>query len=80
MIHDNCPYDYCQVDNNSQAFKLEFPDDQCAFNRSGILCGACQENLSQVLGTSRRRMCSNIYLIAVVPSIILAGLIYLYVS
>lgn len=78
VIYENCPYDYCQVDNNSQSFKLEFPDDQCAFNRSGILCGACQENFSQVLGTSRCRKCSNIYLIAVIPSIILVGLLLIW--
>ena len=78
VIHDNCPYDYCQVEHNSLSFKLEFPDDQCAFKRSGILCGACQRNFSQVLGTSRCKKCSNIYLVAVIPSIILAGLILIW--
>ena len=78
MIHDNCPYDYCQVKNNTLSFKLELPDDQCAFNRSGILCGACQENFSQVLGTSRCKKCSNTYLIAVIPSIILAGFLLVW--
>ena len=78
VIHDNCPYDYCQVKNNILSFKLELPDDQCAFNRSGILCGACQENFSQVLGTSRCKKCSNTYLIAVIPSIILAGFLLVW--
>ena len=78
VIHDNCPYDYCRGENNSLSFKLEFPDDQCAFNRSGILCGACQETFSQVLGTSRCRKCSNIYLIIVIPCIILVGLLLVW--
>ena len=28
---------------------LEDPDEQCSFNRSGILCGACQTHFSHVL-------------------------------
>ena len=54
IIHDFCPYDYCkQLADEKLSFHLESPDDQCAFNRSGILRGACQENLSQVFGTSK---------------------------
>ena len=59
----------------SLSFQLEFPDDQCAFNRSGILCGACQRNLSQVLGTSRCKECSNIMVLALAPGVILAGIL-----
>ena len=61
IIHDFCPYDYCkQLDDNERlSFLLESPDDQCAFNRSGVMCGACQQNLSQVFGTSKCRKCSN---------------------
>ena len=29
IIHDNCPYDYCQTDVSSVIFNLETPDDQC---------------------------------------------------
>ena len=38
IIHDFCPYDYCiQLANNETlSFHLESPDDQCAFNRSGV--------------------------------------------
>ena len=70
IIHNHCPYDYCKADSNSLTFHLETPDDQCAFSRSGMLCRACQANLSQVLGTSRCRECSNIMLIAVIPAAI----------
>ena len=77
IIHDFCPYDYCiQLDDNETlSFHLESPDDQCAFNRSGVLCGACHENLSQVFGTSRCRKCSNLMIIALLPGILMAGLL-----
>ena len=75
IIHNHCPYDYCRTDSNSLTFHLETPDDQCAFNRSGVLCGACQANLSQVLGTSKCRECSNIMLIAVIPATVLLGIL-----
>ena len=77
IIHDFCPYDYCiQLDDNETlSFHLESPDEQCAFNRSGVLCGACQENLSQVFGTSRCRKCSNLMIIALLPGILMAGVL-----
>ena len=55
---------------------MESPDDQCAFNHSEVLCGSCARNFSQVFGTSRCRKCSNIYILALSPSIILAGLMF----
>ena len=74
VIHDHCPYDYCRTDNDSLSFHLELPDDQCALNHSGILCGACKLNFSLVLGTSNCKDCSkNMLFLAIVPSIILAG-------
>ena len=74
IIYDQCPYDYCQT-QNPLSFHLEFPDDQCAFNRSGVLCGACQTNFSHVLGTSRCLKCSNLPLFAVIPGVLFAGVI-----
>ena len=76
IIHDHCPLDYClSPGNNSLSLNLESPDDQCAFNRSGVLCGTCTTNLSQVFGTSRCRKCSNTYILALFPAILLAGLV-----
>ena len=64
VIHQHCPYDYC----NSFALSLDLssPDDQCNYKRSGTLCGACQQGLSQVLGTSRCKKCSNLWLLLIV--------------
>ena len=75
VIHDHCPYDYCRAVKNSLSFNLEFPDEQCAYNRSGVLCGACRMNLSQVLGTSVCRKCSNIYVLVLLPSFLSLGIL-----
>ena len=75
VVHDQCPYDYCRSDTDSFSFHLEFPDEQCAFNRSGVLCGACQHNFSQILGTSKCTNCSNIMLLAIFPGVFLAGIL-----
>ena len=75
IVHDQCPYDYCRTDSASLSFHLEFPDDQCAFNRSGFLCGQCQLGLSQVLGTSRCANCSSIMFLAVIPGSMIAGIV-----
>jgi len=52
-------------------------DEQCAFNRTGILCGACPEGLSVVLGSSRCLTCSNFYLVLLIP-FALAGLLLVF--
>jgi len=46
---------------------LEYPDEQCEYNRSGVLCGACQNHFSLALGTSRCLPCSNMYLLLALP-------------
>ena len=60
IFHQNCPYDYCTAMDDD--INLNYPDVQCAFNRTGILCGSCQPNLSLALGTSQCQQCSNDYL------------------
>ena len=60
FVHDNCPFDYCKP--NELPIHLNNSDKQCAFNRSGILCGACKSGLSLALGTSRCLQCSNKHL------------------
>ena len=57
VVHTNCPFDYCKPKDN--AISLYEQDQQCAFNRSGVLCGACQPGLSLALGTSQCMQCSN---------------------
>ena len=64
-VSHHCPYDYCKTYELS--LKLSTPDDQCAFDRSGILCGTCQPGQSQVLGTSNCKKCSNTWLTLLLP-------------
>ena len=70
IIHNNCPFDYCK--HETIALQLNDADVQCAFSRSGILCGACPPGLSLALGSSRCLECSNRY-VALLIAFIVAG-------
>ena len=59
-VHKHCPFDYCIPKDND--INLEHPDEQCDFNRSGVLCGQCRQGFSTVLGSNRCRKCENKYL------------------
>ena len=74
IAHQYCPFDYCRTDEESLLVSLEHQDEQCAFNRSGVLCGGCQTNFSRVLGSSKCKKCSNLMLL-ILPAILLAGLL-----
>ena len=65
ILNPLCPFDYCV----SQAvnFSLNNTDMQCAYNRSGLLCGACKEGYSRVLGTSHCKQCTNNHLALLIP-------------
>ena len=71
IVHEHCPLGYCKP--GSFNIDLERPDAQCAFHRSGFLCGGCQVGYSQVLGSSVCTQCSNWSVLLVVP-FALAGL------
>ena len=56
VIHQNCPFDYCQPQTQSVTINFNLPngaDSQCAYDRTGVLCGACKEDLSLSLASSR---------------------------
>ena len=65
VIHPNCPFHYCKSEDTN--LSLGNQDEQCAFNHSGVLCGACQQGLSLALGTSQCLKCSNVYLLLLIP-------------
>ena len=73
LVHEHCPFDYCKP--YSLNLSLENPDEQCAFHRSGILCGTCQHNLSHILGSSNCKECSSLWLVLFIPAFIAAGII-----
>ena len=53
---------------------LTIPDTQCQFNRSGVLCGKCQQDFSTIFASPQCHRCSSIYLLLIVP-ITIAGLL-----
>ena len=57
ILHRHCPFDYCV--NDTVVFTLNDTDTQCAHNRSGYLCGQCNDNYSLGLGTFQCMECTN---------------------
>ena len=67
ILYRSCPPDYCKTyDINISFTDL---DNQCAFDHSGLLCGSCG-NYSLILGDSRCRECSNMFLLLLVAFIV----------
>ena len=64
-VSKQCPFDYCLP--YTSRLNLLNPNSQCQFNRSGMLCGQCQNGLSSVFGSSQCKHCSNAYLLIVIP-------------
>lgn len=65
ILYPNCPFDYCTWP--SVGVRPTFPDTQCNYNRSMVLCGSCVTNTSLLLGSSECSYCSNIYLFLLIP-------------
>ena len=68
------PFHYCKSETVSLSFNLNTTNDQCQYDRSGVLCGGCQSGFSLVLGSSKCRQCQNTYLLLLL-SIIAAGVV-----
>ena len=68
----HCPFHYCLP--HSSHLNLSTPNSQCQFNRSGVLCGHCQNGLSTVVSSSYCHHCKSIYLLLIIP-IVIAGAI-----
>ena len=75
IVHNHCPFDYCKVSDSPMKLDLDNPDEQCAFNRSGILCGGCKNKFSSVLGTSRCRECKKPWIALIIPLMAIAGIV-----
>ena len=71
-FQDPCPFDYCTGNKTINVLDL---DSQCSYNRSGVLCGQCQGNLSMTFGTSRCASCSNYYLLLIIVFILMGVLL-----
>ena len=81
VIHSNCPLDYCRPRTENVSMNLNLPDGsdaQCAYDRSGVLCGGCQEHLSLSLGSSRCLSCHSHWpavLVVILLAAIVAGIL-----
>ena len=71
VVSSYCPFYHCLPHQSS--LNLSNPDSQCQFQRTGLLCGKCQQGLSTVFGSKECKKCSNIYLLLIIP-IALAGI------
>ena len=80
LIHSQCPLDYCHPSSTKVYINLSAEygsDEQCIFNRSGILCGKCQSGFSLSLGSSRCIQCSAhwpVVCLAIIIAAFLAGI------
>ena len=75
ILHPHCPFDYCKMDE--LYIEVDDSDAQCSYNRSGVLCGECGQNLSLVFGSSHCKQCSNGYLALLIPFAI-AGILLVF--
>ena len=76
-----CPFDYCDrsisiLGGNSDDFSSRLCNPN--YQRSGVGCGSCSQNLSLTLGSNSCEECSNYYLFLLIPialyGILLIGL------
>ena len=65
ILHPQCPFDYCV--SHTVGFPLNNTDKQCAYYKSGLLCGACKQGYSLVLGTNHCEQCTNSRLALLIP-------------
>ena len=66
ILYSSCPFDYCII-GIAEILNLSRPDEQCASNRAGDLCGTCSGSFSLKLGSNRCGECSNAYLALIIP-------------
>ena len=61
----HCPFHYCLPHTSHLNFST--PNSQCQFNRSDLLCGRCQQDLSTVFSSFQCQKCPNSYLLLIIP-------------
>ena len=72
-----CPQHYCIFGNKSINIAVD-PSKQCTSNRNGILCGACMENFSLAIGSSRCIKCPNNHNITLLLAFAAAGVFLVF--
>ena len=57
-----CPFDYCKLKTDNVSINFNLPngaDAQCAYNRTGVLCGSCRVKSSLSLASSHCLSCHS---------------------
>lgn len=63
-FYEFCSYELC---SETKSVLLSRPDEQCRNNRTGVMCGSCTTNFSEVFGKPQCMKCSNWYLFLIIP-------------
>ena len=82
---NHCPFDYCKMSTVYIKTGLNISefhgDEQCAFHRKGVLCGACKEGYSLIIGCSECKKCSDIYILLIAVFLVAGfALVFLLVA
>ena len=77
MYNKFCPLLYCKSGNKTVNIRYD-PSKQCASNRTGILCGACKDNFSLAIGSSRCIECPNSHNVALLIAFAAAGVFLVF--
>ena len=72
-----CIFDFCRS-GNIPIKNLSNDTEQCANNRSGILCGKCRDSFSRVFGSLRCLQCQSYYLFSIIAFVIV-GVVLIFV-
>ena len=72
IVQTPCPFDYCDSTTRIN-FTITDPDQQCALNRTGILCGQCRTDFSLMLGSNRCKQCNNLQFLSLIIFFAAAG-------
>ena len=72
-----CPQLYCNSGNKTVNIGDD-PSEQCASNRTGILCGACKDSFSLAIGSSRCIECPNSHNVALLLAFATAGVLLVF--
>ena len=77
MYNRFCPLLYCNPGNKIVNIGDD-PSEQCASNRTGILCGACMDSFSLAIGSSRCIECPNSHNVALLLAFAAAGVLLVF--
>ena len=77
MYNRFCPLLYCKSGNKTVNIGDD-PSEQCASNRTGILCGACMDSFSLAIGSSRCIECPNSHNVALLLAFTATGVLLVF--